>query len=137
MSNRPRYITSYEWYPMSAKLHKILVLGNEIIRYSLLPVEMVTQEASEAKNKYFKNDRLRHSRQVSRCLTLADIFYRTIDSTDPLISSTNSDKTFHNQKHLKVSPELVYLIEIFDPVTTQVNSEEAVDYVSKYKSEKE
>jgi len=100
---------------MSVTLHKILVHGSEIVRHSVLPVGMLAEEAFEARNKYYKNDRLQHSRKISRSATLADVFYRAMDSSDPLVSSINLESRLHNYKCLKFPPEVIHLFEVSEP----------------------
>jgi len=56
------YIDAYPWYPMTATLHKILVHGADIIRTSIFPIGMLGEEASEATNKFYKNDQINHTR---------------------------------------------------------------------------
>lgn len=106
------YIKHYPWYQMSATLHKILVHGSDIVRHSVLPLEMFAEEASEAKNKYYKNDRLHHSRKTSRSATISDMFYRSMDSTDPLISSQNLESQFNSSKYEKLPQAVLNLMKI-------------------------
>ena len=81
------YVANYPWYPMPSTVHKILIHGADILRTSILPVGMFGEEASEARNKDYKNFRLFHSRKTSRKDTLRDLFYRVMDTSDPIISS--------------------------------------------------
>jgi len=76
------YIKCCPWYPMSVTLHKILMHDSEIVRHSILPVGMLAEEAYEARNKYYKNDRLQYSRKISRLATFANVFYWAMDSSD-------------------------------------------------------
>jgi len=55
-------IDAYPRYPMTATLHKILVHGADIIRTSIFPIGMLGEEASEATNKFYKNDQINHTR---------------------------------------------------------------------------
>lgn len=119
---------------MSATLHKILVHGSEIVRHSVLPVGMLAEEASEARNKYYKNGRLQHSRKISRSATLADVFYRAMDSSDPLVSSIHLESRFHNNhKCLKLPLEVIHLLEVSEP--SQLVSEAAADFESETENE--
>jgi len=72
---------------MTSTTHKILIHGGQIIQKSVLPVGMLGEEASEACNKDYKNFRSRHSRKHNRKVTLKDLFYRVMDSSDPIVSS--------------------------------------------------
>lgn len=83
------YMRSYPWNLMSPKIHKILVHGYQINNSSLVPLGCLGENASEARNKVYKKDRLSHSRKNSRLNTMTDLFYRAIDSSDPLLSSVS------------------------------------------------
>ena len=67
------YMRSYPWYPMSPTIHKILVHGYQINNSSLVPLGSLGENASEARNKLYKKDRLSHSRKNSRINTMTDI----------------------------------------------------------------
>jgi len=71
---------------MTATVHKILVHGPQIIESSLLPVGCLGENASEARNKYYKRDRILHARKNSRVNNLTDVFHRALDSSDPYLS---------------------------------------------------
>lgn len=45
------YFNKYDWYPMSATVHKILVHSAQIMEASLVPVGCLGENASEARNK--------------------------------------------------------------------------------------
>lgn len=83
------YIKCYPWFPMPSTVHKILM---QIISTSLLPVGMLGEEASEARNKDYKRYRKDHSRKHSRKTNLEDIFYRVMDTSDPIVSSISLEK---------------------------------------------
>lgn len=51
---------------MPSTLHKILIHGADIINTSMLPVGIFDEEASEARNKDYKNFRQFHSRKHDR-----------------------------------------------------------------------
>ena len=99
------YMRSYPWYPMSPTIHKILVHGYQINNSSLVPLGSLGENASEARNKLYKKDRLSHSRKNSRINTMTDIFHRALDTSDPLLSSIslkererkNKKKTFQKR----------------------------------------
>lgn len=59
------FFQNYEWYSMSATIHKILVHSSQIIEASVVPVGCLAENASEARNKYYKKDRTGHARKVS------------------------------------------------------------------------
>lgn len=95
------YVKNYAWFPMSATVHKILMHGKDIITTSILPLGMLGEEASEARNKHFKNYRMHHSRKINREATLSDVFYRLMDTSDIKISSLNLES---RRKYKKMSP---------------------------------
>lgn len=91
-----RYIDLYGWYKMSPTMHKVLVHGADIIRKSALPVGMLSEQGAESKNKYYRLDRNMYTRKTSRIATMTDLFNRSVDFSDPLLS-------FQSMKHERVS----------------------------------
>lgn len=81
------YIEQYSWYPMSPTVHKILVHGYQIINQFIVPVGVLGENASEARNKLYKSDRKSHARKCSRLANITDVFNRAMDSSEPLLSS--------------------------------------------------
>ena len=106
------YVKSYNWYNMSSTLHKILIHGSAIISTSVLPVGMLAEEASEARNKSYKNFRKNHSRKSSREATLTDLFYRSMDSTDPKISIVSLMTRLNKNKKLPLPHEVIQLLAV-------------------------
>jgi len=94
------YMEKYPWYPMSATVHKVLAHGAQIIAASSLPLGCLAENASEARNKFYKKDRRSHARQNSRINTMTDVFCRALDSSDPLVSSIYiQQRLLQNKKH--------------------------------------
>jgi len=81
------YMHKYPWYPMSPTIHKVLVHGFQIKISTLVPLGGLGENASEARNKIYKIDRLSRARKNSRINTMTDLFHRAIDSSNPLLSS--------------------------------------------------
>lgn len=81
------YFQYYEWYPMSATLHKILAHSSQIVQASIVPLGCAGESASEARNKFYKKDRIEHARKDSREHNISDVFNRAMDSSDPFLSS--------------------------------------------------
>lgn len=100
------YIHYYYWFPMPATLHKILCHGSQIMSSSLLPLGMLGEEASEARNKNYKNYRQSFSRKHNHRVNLEDVFYRVMDTSDPKISSMNLPSRLKYKQSLTV-PEAV------------------------------
>lgn len=86
------YVSFYRWYPMPSTLYKILIHDTQIISISILPVGIFGEEASEARNK----DREYHSRKHSLLANIEDIFYRAMDTSDPIISNISLNQRFKN-----------------------------------------
>lgn len=98
------YVSHYAWFPMPATVHKILIHAADIMKNSLLPIGMLGEEASEARNKNYKQYRRDHSRKNNRTANLTDIFNRIMDTSDPIISSLSLDsrlKKKDNYRFLK------------------------------------
>lgn len=81
------FVALYPWYYMPTSVHKVLMHGAEIVKYALLPIGQLSEEAQESRNKDIKNYRLHHSRKCSRESNMRDIFYRLLVSSDPFLSS--------------------------------------------------
>jgi len=105
------YVKLYSWFYMPASIHKLLMHGKDIIRCSILPLGFLGEEASEARNKFYKHDRLFHSRKMNRTFTMHDQFYRAMDSSDPKISSISIVERINARKHLKLPAEVLNLLE--------------------------
>lgn len=106
------YIQYYKWYLMPATLHKILIHGKAIIENSILPVGMFAEEASEARNKSYKSFRERNSRKCSRKATMEDIFFRSMDSSDPLIASLSLSSRLQKRKKLPLPSAVIELLAL-------------------------
>ena len=48
------YVQLYPWHPVTPTMHKILIHGAIVIENALLPVGQLSEEAAEARNKYFR-----------------------------------------------------------------------------------
>lgn len=76
---------------MPSTIHKILIHSGDITRHSVLPVGMFGEEASESRNKDYRHFRFSHSRHFSRKTNLEDLFYRVMDTSDPIVSNMRMD----------------------------------------------
>jgi len=121
------YVRCYPWYPMPSTVHKILMHGAEIISTSLLPIGMLGEEASEARNKDYKRYRKDHSKKHNRETNLEDTFYRIMDTSDPVISTISLEKRIKNKKRLPFPPDVIELFSIPDTdATDSITSEDEV-----------
>ena len=77
----------YSWYNMTPTVHKVLLHGAEIIENAPLPIGHLSEEASEATNKYIRMFCLFFTRKNSRENTMTDIFQRLLANSDPFIAS--------------------------------------------------
>lgn len=105
------FMELYPWFPMPATVHKVLIHSRQILQHTVLPVGYFGEEASEARNKLYKRDRLFHARKTSRAHNLEDVFNRAIDTSDPVISSINlRQRTRHRHKQ-QLPMEVIALLE--------------------------
>ena len=81
------FVALYPWYYMPTSVHKLLIHGAEIVKYALLPIGQLSEDAQESRNKDIKNFRLHHSRKCSRESNMRDIFNRLLLTSDPFLSS--------------------------------------------------
>ena len=80
------YMTKYPWFPIPATIHKVSIHAKQILENSVLPAGYFGEEASEARNKFYKRDREFFARKNSRINNFEDIFNRAMDTSDPVIS---------------------------------------------------
>lgn len=85
------YIKLYPWYYMPVTVHKVLVHGISYIKYSNVPIGMLSEEAIESCHKVIRSNRLRHTRKTSRVDSNRDLIHYLILQSEPDISM-NSQK---------------------------------------------
>lgn len=91
------YINLYPWYYMPVTVHKVLVHGIDYVKYSNVPIGMLSEEAIESCYKLIRNNRLRHTRKTSRIYSNRDLVHYLILQSEPdisLNSQTNSLKRY-------------------------------------------
>lgn len=101
------FVEKYPWYPMPPTVHKVLIHGPEIIEHALLPIEQLSEEAQEARNKEFKKYRECFSRKISRSKTNEDILNLLLISSDPFITSM---RKVPKQKESKFEKDVLDLL---------------------------
>lgn len=109
-----KYVETYPWFYMPSTIHKILVHGQVIIESSMLPVGVLSEQASESRNKLYRRYREHHAYHGSRSKTIGDVFRRSLQSSDPVISD---ERLFVRQSRLKRQPlslEAMKLLETTD-----------------------
>lgn len=73
---------------MPSSIHKLLIHGADIItHFGMLPIRRLSEEASEARNKDFRNYTENYSRKVSRTATNEDILHTLLSSSDPKLTA--------------------------------------------------
>lgn len=80
-------VSLYPWYSIPSTVHKILIHGEQIIKSAVLPIDALSEEAQECRNKDYKNFRINYSRKRSRKATNEDILHMMLITSDPLIST--------------------------------------------------
>ena len=90
------YVKLYEWYPMPASVHRILIHGSEAIEMALLPIGMLSEEAQEARHKDLRKIRELRSRKTSRIDMMQDMLNALLISSDPFLSSLRKTSTKKN-----------------------------------------
>jgi hypothetical protein len=80
------YVRLYPWHPITPTTHKILIQGAIVIETALLPIGQLSEEAAEARNKYFRLYRQNFARKFSRVSCKLDVLNRLLLSSDPAIT---------------------------------------------------
>lgn len=104
-----KFVELYPWYPMSTTVHKILFHSTEIIKYALLPIGQLGEEAQEARHKDVKRYRELYSRKFSRQKTMEDVFHNLLISSDPYITSL---RKLSGKGMKKYSPEVIQFFDL-------------------------
>lgn len=122
-------MTKYPWLPMKPTVHKVLIHSRQIIENTVLPVGYFGEDAAESRHKIYKADRLHHARKSSRIKNIQDIFNRSMDTSDPLISSTYIKKRLQHRKRLQLPKEVIDLLQEveLEENTTNITDAEDVD----------
>lgn len=76
-----------------------------------MPIGYLRENASEARNKFYKQDRRSHARQNSRINNMLDVFHRSIDSSDPILSSISLKKRSAQLKKKVLPKDVIELLE--------------------------
>lgn len=104
------YVQHYKWYYMPTSVHKVLIHGENVIKYhALLPLGQLSEDAQEARNKDYKSFRYHHARKCSRSSTNEDVFHTLMYSSDPYISSKSVAKS---RKIMELDDEAKELLEL-------------------------
>lgn len=90
------YFNLYPWYYMPTTVHKILIHGIDCIKYSNIPIGMLSEEAVESCHKILRNVRLKHTRKRSRIDSNKDLIMYMILQSEPSISMYSKKKLLNN-----------------------------------------
>lgn len=88
----------YSWAKMNPSVHKMLKHGVEICQEFPLSLAYFAEDAAESMHKCYKKNSISHARQSSRANRLKDVFNRSVDFSDPLISNVYLEKRLASQK---------------------------------------
>jgi hypothetical protein len=80
------YVRLNPWHPMTPPMHKMLIYGAIVIENTLLPIGQLSEEAAEARNKYFRLYRQNFARKFCRVSCNLDVLNRLLLSSDPVIT---------------------------------------------------
>lgn len=100
---------------MTPTVHKVLAHSKQIMQNTVLPVEYFAEDAAESRHKIYKSDRLCHARRTNRSDNLFDVFNRSMDTSDPLISSLRINTRVHQRKRAALLPEVIEMLKCEDP----------------------
>ena len=95
---------------MPATIHRFLIHAKQILENSVLPAGYFGEEASEARNKFYKRDREFHERKNNRINNPEDIFNRAMDTSDPVISSISLQCCLKRRYELTLPSEVIAML---------------------------
>ncbi|CAH0401430.1 unnamed protein product [Chilo suppressalis] len=105
------FVHHYPWYNMPVSIHKLLIHGADICQhFSCLPIGIMSEEASEARNKEFRNTREHHTRKMGRILNNEDILNNFLITSDPYISHIRPK--YGKSKKMALFQEAIDLLEL-------------------------
>ena len=96
---------------MAPTVHKVLMLGYQIIKTSIVPVGCLSEHASESRNKVYKSDRSSHARKCSRLDNITDVLNTAMDSSDPLLATFCLKERQRKSKIKKLPTEVLELLQ--------------------------
>jgi hypothetical protein len=131
-----KYLSLYKWYYMPVTLHKILIHGEEIIKNSRLPIGMLSEQAGESRNKLYRRYRERHARKTSRKANLTDVFYRSLDSSDPILSQYSLKTRRQNLLRQQLPTAAIQLLQApSEPVSMTSTVDQDNEVMDEYELE--
>lgn len=77
-----------------------------------MPLGFLAENASEARNKFYKKDRIAHARKDSRVHNMIDVYGRAMDSSDPLLSSLCLQNRIKSRHRMQLPSAVIDLLKI-------------------------
>jgi len=109
------YVRLYPWHPMTPTMHKILIHGANEIKNALLPIGQHSEEAAEARNKYFRLYRQDFARKFSRVSCNLDVLNRLLLSSDSFLTGMRP------VPRKKTQPFLTETVDMLLPAVPHIN----------------
>ncbi|CAH0560414.1 unnamed protein product [Brassicogethes aeneus] len=103
-----------------------------ILEIPLSTISYFSEEASESRNKLYKQDRQFHSRKTSRKNSLEDVFNRAMDTSDPYCSSINLNSRIKGHRTLNIPADVVSL---FREINMHLSSQNGTSEQNKMEDE--
>lgn len=104
------YFHLYGWKHPSVNLHRFLHHTGEVIRALPLTPLFYSEQASEARNRHYRNYRQFFARKRSYEANLRDVFNRLMESSDPVITLLTSHLYSSKKKHEPLPAEAETLL---------------------------
>lgn len=118
------YMNLYGWYTLPVTVHKILIHGADIIKFHVVPIGQLTEEAMEARHKDCRRFREHNTQKNSRSKTNRDLMNMLLVSSDPLI---NSFRDKPQSRKAVLNPDVISLLKGDFPLPNSVNLNRIVD----------
>lgn len=93
-----RFFNCYPWAKLNPTVHKMLRHGVAIARQFPLSLAYFAEDAAESMHKCYRKNSISHARQNSRANRLKDVFNRSVDLSDPVISMYYLEKRCEEKK---------------------------------------
>ena len=113
----------------------MLIHTKQILENSVLLGGYFGEEASEARNKFYKKDREFHARKNSRINNLEDVFNRAMDTSDPVISSISLQYRLKRRHKLTLPSEVIAMLSPPQVLIASLTSAINLVASSKYEDE--
>ena len=113
---------------MPETIHKVLIRAKQILENSVLPSGYFGEEASEARNKFYKRDSELYARKNSRINNLEDIF-----TTDAVICSISLQYRLQRRHKLTLPSEVIAMLS--PPQVLIASPTSAINFVASSEDE--